>query len=154
MKKIIELTTPVKAFAAMLFAGFICLYMVGGVIYANFVDASFDYTISFIHLLKGIGFSTLLSLLWGICFSDVVIKKWKFFHRYLLFDSLAGIVLVTLLLISYFTSMDWLALWFIVAIIISIFTVVLALLREFHFRKTGAQYTELLRIYQANQLIE
>ena len=154
MKKIIELTTPIKAFAAMLFAGFICLYMAGGVLYVNFVDTSFDYTISFIHLLKGIGFSTLLSLLWGISFSDVVIKKWKFFHRYLLFDFSLLILAALSFLISSLISIEWSALWLISAIILYIFAAVLALLCELHFRKTGDQYTELLKIYQANQQIE
>ena len=154
MKKIIELTTPIKAFAAMLFAGFVILYMVGGVLYANFLDTSYDYTISFVLILLSIGFSTLLSLLWGICFSDVVIKKWRFIYRYLLFGFSALVLLGLSFVVSSLMSIERPMLWLIVALVIGIFAIVLAFLREWYFRKTGEHYTELLKLYQSNHQLE
>ena len=154
MKKLIVLSTLIKAFAAMLFAGFVVLYMVGGVLYAYFVDSAFDYTISFIHLLLSIGFSTLLALFWGICFSDVVIKKWRFFFRYLLFDFLALLLLATSFIVSSRVAIEWSILWLFVACVITLFSIVLALLREWYFRKTGEHYTELLKLYQSNHRLE
>ena len=154
MKKFITLTTLIKAFAAMLFAGFVVLYIVVGVLYAAVVDTSFDYTISFVLLLLGIGFSTLLSLLWGICFSDVVIKKWRFIYRYLLFDFSALVLLGLSFVASSLMSIERPMLWLIVAWVIAIFACVLALLREWYFRKTGEHYTELLKLYQSNHQLE
>jgi len=154
MKKIIELTTPIKTFAAMLFAGFICLYIVGGFIYASFIDNSFPYAISFVHLLKGIGFTMVTSILWGGCLSDVVIKKWTFFKRQILFK----VSLAILLAFSFFTfsiiETDWEILWLIVAGILVAFVIVLSYISEWYFRKTSKRYTELLKIYQSSNQFE
>lgn len=154
MKKLIGLTTPIKAFAAMLFAGFIILYMIGGLLYAAFQETSFDYTISYVHLLQSLVFSMLISLLWGICFSDVVIKKGCFWLRQLLFD----LSLALLLLLCFFTlsviSANSNTLWFVVAGVIIAFTIVLSILSEWYFKKRGVHYTALLRLYQAKQQLK
>ena len=154
MRKLIELTTPIKTFAAMLFAGFISLYIFGGVVYAAFVDDSFSYTISFIHLLQGIGFTMLISLLWGLCFSDVVIKKWTFFKRQVLFKmSLAILVALCIVMFSIIET-EWAILWLNVAGVIVVFVIVLSYLSEWYFRKTSIRYTELLKIYQSKNQFE
>ena len=149
MKKIIELTTIIKSFAAMLFAGFVCLYIFIGIVYAAFVDDSFTYAISFVHLLKGIGLATLISLTWGLCFSDVVIKKRTFLKRQILFK----VSLAILLAFSFYTftviESGWAILWLIVAGTIIAFVIVLSYLSEWYFRKTSKRYTELLKIYQS-----
>jgi len=150
MKKFLVLTTTLKAFAAMLFAGFICLYIVGGIIYASFVDDTFGYTISFVHLLLSIGFSVIISLLWGICFGHMIIKKWRFLFRYLLFDLLLVALLALCIFSSSFISTQWNTLWLIIAVIMVAFVMVLSVISEWYFKKTGKQYTELLKIYQAN----
>ena len=154
MKKIIELTTPIKAFAAMLFAGFICLYIVGGVLYSAFLDSSFDHTISFVHLLQGLVFSMLISLLWGICFSDVVIKKWRFFLRHLLFVLSLAILLALCFFMFSVISTEWSTLWLVVAGVMIAFAIVLSILSEWYFKKTGEHYTELLKLYQANHQLK
>jgi len=150
MKKFIALVTTLKAFAAMLFAGFICLYIAGGVVYATFVDATFEYTISFIHLVQSIGFSVVLSLLWGVCFGHMVIKKWKFISRHLLFDLSLALLLTVCFFFFSVISTGWNTLWLISASVMVVFVIVLSVVSEWYFKKTGEQYTELLKIYQAN----
>ena len=154
MKRIIELTTPIKTFAAMLFAGFICLYIFSGIVYAAFIYDAFAYTISFVHLLKGIGLTMLISLSWGLCLSDVIIKKWSFFKRQILFKLLLAILLA----FSFFTfsviETEWEILWLVVAVTIVLFVITLSYLSEWYFRKTSKRYTELLKIYQSENQFE
>jgi len=150
MKKLIELMVPVKSFAAMLFAGFVCLYIFGGFVYGAFIDETFVYSISFWHLIAGIGFSMGLSLLWGFTFSDVVIKKWSFVKREMLF-----VLLVVLFGVAGFIKMQVIFaspgqdLLLIVAGVVLVFVIVLSLLSEWYFRKTSLRYTAMLKLYQA-----
>ena len=154
MKRIIELTTPIKAFAAMLFAGFICLYIFGGFLYATFLDTSFDYAISFIHLIQGIGFAMVISLLWGIFFSTVIIKKWSFILRQLLFDFSLAILFILCIFMFSVISTEWNLLWLTVAGVMIIFVIVLSIISEWYFKRTGEQYTELLKLYQSNHQLK
>jgi len=154
MKKVIELTTPIKTFAAMLFAGFICLYIIGGILYAGFVDDSFTYSISFTHLLKGIGFTLIISLLWGLCFSDVVIKKWAFFKKQILFKLLLAVLLACCFFMFSIVETNWSALWLVVAGTMTVFVIVLSYLSEWYFRKTSKQYTELLKVHQTKIAVD
>jgi len=149
MKKFIALTTTLKAFAAMLFAGFICLYMVGGVGYAILIDGAFDFTISFIHLVMAIGFTMSVSLLWGVCFGHVVIKDWAFASRYALFVFTLVILLATTFFYFSFLTTPWNLLWLTAATLIVAFVMVLSVVSEWYFKKTGEHYTDVLRIYQS-----
>jgi len=154
MKKFIELTTIVKTFAAMLFAGFVCLYIFGGIMYAIFVDDSFTYSISFIHLVKSIIFAMLISVLWGVSFSDVVIKKCPFYKRQILFKvSLALLFAFCFIMFSIIES-NWEIIWLVIAGIMIVFVVVLSYLSEWYFRKTSVRYTEILKIYQSKNQFE
>ena len=133
----------------MLFAGFICLYIFGGIVYGALIDSSFDYTISFVHLAMGIGFTLTISLLWGLFFGQVVIKDLEFLLRYLLFDVSVGALLLSCFFLFSITSMEGSVLWFVVASVIVIFVVVLAALSWWYFNKTGEHYTDLLKAYQS-----
>ena len=152
MKKIIEWSALLKTLAAMLFAGFICLYIVGGILYAWFIDESFPYTISFVHLLKSIGYATVISLLWGLCFGGIVIRKWSFWKRQLLFKlSLAALFTSSVFLLRAVES-EWKILWLTVAGVITLFAIVLSYVSEWYFRKTSKEYTEVLKVYQLKNL--
>ena len=154
MKKIIELTTIIKTFAAMLFAGFVCLYIFGGIMYAIFIDESFTYAISFIHLVKSIIFAMLISVLWGVSFSAVVIKKWPFYKRQILFKvSLALLFAFCFFMFSIIES-SWEIIWLVIAGIMIVFVVILSYLSEWYFRKTSVRYTEMLKIYQSKNQFE
>lgn len=149
MKKFITMTATLKAFAAMLFAGFICLYMIGGVGYSMFIDGAFDFTISFIHLVMAIGFTMSVSLLWGVCFGHVVIKKRAFVSRYALFVFMLVMMLAITFLYFSFLTTPWNPLWLTTATLIVAFVMVLSVVSEWYFKKTGEHYTDVLRIYQS-----
>jgi len=148
MRKLIALTVPIKTFAAMLFAGFICLYIFSGIMYATFINETFAYSISFLHLLKGIGFTMLVSLLWGLAFSDTVIKKWSFLKREILFIASLSLLSILFLVMFQVIETEWSTLWLTVAGTIVIFVIVLSQLSEWYFRKTSHHYTNLLKVYQ------
>jgi len=153
MKKLIELMIPVKSFAAMLFAGFVCLYMAGGVFVATFIDGDFSYSITFLHLIFGIGFTMAISLLWGVAFSNTVIKKWSFAKREFIFVVLlAALAAGGMLKIKWFFASEWTPLLLVVAGAILGFVIVLSLVSEWYFQKTSIRYTSMLKAYQADNL--
>jgi hypothetical protein len=80
MKKIMAFVLPIKAMAAMIFAGFICLYMISGILYAVVTGVEFNYMIPFAFVFQGLGLSVLISILWELFFGNTVIKKWRFFY--------------------------------------------------------------------------
>ena len=147
MKKLINLSIPLKAFASMIFAGILVLYMVSGVAYTTFTGAYFDYAIPFAFVIQGAVLSMLISVLWGIFLSDVLIKKWRFALRLTLFAA----SLLPLLALCFFTFMtipaDWTVPWLLALAGIAKFVIFLALLHEWHYKKTGARYTQALQQY-------
>ena len=149
MNKIIRFSIPFKAFASMLFAGIIVLYMVTGTIFAAVTGEDFSYSIPFIFILQGLGLSVLVSLLWALFFDNAIIKKLRFFTRHLLFE----LSLLVLLAICFFTFLAiptaWAKLWLIAIVAVSVFVLVLFGLCEMYFKKTGKRYTEILKAYQA-----
>ena len=150
IKQFTEFYTPLKAFTALLFAGFMGIYMIGGLVYAHFFNYQFDYMISFAHLLQSFVFIILVSSIWGVCFSRTFIKKWKFFKRHLLFDLLLGVLFIGCFLLFSIISPDRNTLWLVVSGIHISYMIILSLIVEWYFVKTGERYTELLKIYQAN----
>jgi len=149
MNKLMKFTIPFKTFASMVFAGIMILYMVSSFLYATVTGVEFDYTIPFIFILQGLGLSVMISLLWGLFFSNVLIKKWRFFTRHILFE----LSLIILLAICFFTFLaiptDWAKLWLIVIGIVSVFVIVLFGICEMYYKKTGKRYTEILKAYQS-----
>lgn len=148
MKKLLDLSTPVKAFASMLFAGFICLYLIIGILYRHFFDSGFLLSMSFGQLLTGILFTAMAAVSWGFCYSRVFLKKWVFLKRYLLF-----IVLILSSAASQFFVFaggyfNWPAPWFFVVGLVSLFVILLSYFSERHFRKISIDYTKSLRLYQ------
>jgi hypothetical protein len=150
MKKIMAFVLPIKAMAAMIFAGFICLYMISGVLYAVVTGVEFNYMIPFVFVLQGLGLSVLISVLWEIFFGNAIIKKWRFFLRHLMF----GISLLALLAICFLTFLavptEWAKLWLITAGIAAVGVITISGIGEMYYRKTGKRYTEILKTYKTN----
>jgi len=148
MKKLVALSIPLKAFASMIFAGIIILYMVSGFAYTTITGNAFDYAIPFAFVIQGALLSTIISLLWGVFLSDVIIKKWRFAKRCIMFM----LSLILFLALCFFTFLaipaDWTMPWFIALLAVSVFVVILAILSETYFRKTGEHYTQVLKAYQ------
>jgi hypothetical protein len=151
MKKLIEFAIPFKAFAAMLFAGLIMLYMVSGVIFVMVTGEAFDYSIPFIFVLQGVGFSVLASLLWSVFYTNVFIRKWRFFLRHIMFE-LSLVALFAVCILTFFAvPTAWGFLWLIVTGFVTIFVIILFGLSEMYYRKTGRLYTEKLKLYKEMQ---
>jgi len=147
MKKLIQLSIPLKAFASMIFAGILVLYMVSGVAYTTFTGADFDYAIPFAFIIQGAVLSMLISVLWSVFLDDVLIKRWRFAVRLTLF----AVSLLPLMALCFFTFMtipaDWTVPWLLALAGISKFVIFLAFLHEYHYKKTGERYTQALQQY-------
>jgi len=152
MKKIIEIVMPFKSFTAMVFSGFMILYMIGAIIYSVITGHVFDYSIPFAFVLQSIGLSVIISILWGVFFSKTIIKKWRFFLRHIVFE-LSLFSMLGLYFLTFFNvSSEETKLWFFVAVIVAFFIILLTSICEMYFRKTGKDYTEMLKIYKKNNL--
>ena len=152
MRKLMVFVMPLKGFAAMIFAGSICLYMIGSVLYAVVMGDEFNYAIPFIFVLQGLGLSILISILWGVFFSNVVIKRWRFFLRHIVFV-LSLLALLTICFLTFLTiPTDWSKLWLITVAILAIGITLISILCEMYFRKTGRRYTEILKTYKESIL--
>jgi hypothetical protein len=152
MKKIMAFELPIKAMAAMIFAGFICLYMISGILYAVVTGMEFNYTIPFVFVLQGLGLSVLISILWELFFGNIIIKKWRFFLRHLMFEiSLVGLLAVCFLTFLAIPT-DWAKLWLIVVGIVAVGVITISSIGEMYYKKTGKRYTEILKTYKTNIL--
>ena len=148
MNKLVKFSIPFKAFGAIIFSGLIILYMVTVFIYKNVTGVELDYNIPFILVIQGIGLSVLISLLWSLFFSNVIIKKWRFFIRHILFE-LSMLVLVAISILTFLAIPTNLTkLWLIAVVAVSVFVIILFGICEMYYKKTGKRYTEILKAYQ------
>ncbi|MCL2592828.1 MAG: hypothetical protein FWD82_05625 [Defluviitaleaceae bacterium] len=148
MKKLVEITQPIKAFAAIMFAGLICLYMVSGILYAFFTGAEISHSIPFVFIIQGMGLTLAIAILRELVFADFIIKKWRFFQRVIAFSILLIILLGICTLTFLAIPTEWSALWLISASILALGVTVISGISEIYYRKTGAWYNEMLRVYK------
>jgi len=151
MKKFMSFILRIKTFAAMLFSGVICLYVVSGYLYATFIGP-FNFTIPFIFVLEGLALSALTSILWGVFFTDEIIKKWRYFPRLVLFSISLFVLLSACFFIFFAFHTNWAKLWWIVIGAFAAGVICLSVLCEIYFRVTGKRYTELLKSYKNDLL--
>ncbi|MCL1842468.1 MAG: hypothetical protein FWF79_01510 [Defluviitaleaceae bacterium] len=148
MKKLIAISMPIKAFAAMVFAGIMILYMVSSVAYGIITGEAAEYAIPFVFVVQGALLATVISALWSVFLGDALIKKWRFSKRLIMFK----LSLVPFLALCFFTFLaipdGWTMPWFISILAVSVFVVILAMLSEVYFKKTGERYTEALKQYK------
>ncbi|MCL2655501.1 MAG: hypothetical protein FWD65_07425 [Coriobacteriia bacterium] len=151
MKTFMREVLAAKTLAAMIFAGFMCGYMVAGYLYAVvFPRASFNFTVPFIFVLEGVALSVVVAVLWRLLISDDAPVKWRFPARLILFALLLATALVACVLVFFPFPTYWAKLWWIVIGCVTAAIGVLAVIGELYARITGKRYTEVLRKYQAN----
>ena len=153
IRRLMEIFMPLKMFASAIFAGLMILYMVSGVGFAFFTgEEGFNYSIPFAFVLQGLLLSALISLLWGVLFSDVFIKKWRRFPRLIVFSFSLTALLVVCVMTFIAIPTDWANLWLITCGCIGFGLIVFAFVNEVRFKATGRRYTEVLNKYKAENL--
>ena len=150
MKKLVEFVMPIKIFAAMIFFGLIVLYVISGIINAVILGEAIEYAIPFVFVFQSMGLSIVISLLWALFFNNVVIKKWRFLHRYILFAMSILILLVACFFTFLAAPTEWAKAWFFVTMVVFIGTTIFFSLNELYYKKTGEQYMEILNTYKKN----
>jgi hypothetical protein len=149
MQKLMNFVMPLKMFASAIFTGIIILYMVSGVAYAFFTGEAFEFAVPFVFVLQGLLLAALISFMWGVIISDTIIKKWRYFPRFILFSfsvmALLGVCYLTFLAIP--TEWSWF--WLITNGIVGLGMIKLSVLSEIYFKRTGRRYTEALRNFQS-----
>ena len=151
MKKLIAFVMPIKFIAGGVLAGLIGFYMVVGTLYAHFTEAKFEYSIPFAFILQGAVLAIVIAILWEVFFGEMVIKKWRFFKRALMFNFSLVFLIVICFLTSFVLPTDWAHLWLIGAVILTLGISVMSGLNEIYYRKTGSRYNEMLQIYKEKQ---
>ena len=150
MKKLIAFVMPMKLIAGGVLFGFIGFYMVVGILHARFTGAEFAHSIPFAFIWQGAILAVAIAILWEVSFGEVIIKKWRFFKRALLFN----ISLISLIVICFFMSFalptDWAYLWLISVVSIGLGVAIMSSLNELYYKKTGERYVEILNAYKKN----
>ena len=149
MERLIDFSLPLKSFAAMIFAGFMCLYMAAGFLYAAITGNPFEYAIPFAFVIQGAVLSLLISCLWGLFLSEAVIQKRRYFSRIVMFALSLAALLSAYSLAFLAMPAKWADLWLISTGGVGAFVVVLAVISEMYFRATGKRYTKILESYKA-----
>ncbi|MCL2405488.1 MAG: hypothetical protein FWC92_08075 [Defluviitaleaceae bacterium] len=148
MKKLIATVIPLKLIAGGILFGLIGFYMVVGTLYARLTSADFEYSVPFAFIIQGAVLAIAIAVLWEVFFGENVITKWRFFRRAIAFN----FALIVLVAICYLTSFalptGWEHLWLIGTAVITLGIAVMSGLNEIYYRKTGARYNEMLRIYK------
>jgi len=148
MKKLITFVMPMKLIAGGVLFGLIAFYMVVGAIYAWFTGAEFEYSIPFAFIWQGAALAVAIAVLWEVFFGEMIIKKWRFFKRAIVFN----ISLIALIAICFLTSFalptDWAYLWLIGVGVITLGIAVMSGLNELYYKKTGERYVEILNAYK------
>jgi uncharacterized membrane protein YfcA len=148
MKKLMAVVLPMKNFAAMIFTGFIALYLVTGTLYAVCANAEFDFKIPFVFVLEGMALSLIISALWSALFSEK--RKCRAYIRLIAFAAaLAASVIAGAFAFPVIPD-RWSALWVAVTCCIVLGVIVMAILGEAYYRREGKRYTKALREFQAN----
>ena len=148
MKKLIYWAVPVKSLTAMIFAGFIILYMIVGFLYAFITGEPFEYAIPFMFAIQAAALSVIISVLYTLIFSDVIIKKTRYFLRLIIFAVTLLPVFGICLFAFYDASTEWTKLWLIIGGLIIIGMIIISVLFEIYFKLIGKHYTDILQEYK------
>jgi len=140
-----------KTLAALLFAGFICAYIVAAYLYAAVIGEPSTFSLPFIFIYEALGLSVVIAVLWRVLFNEQRAQKRRFFPRLIIFAVLLMLALVVCLLIFFPFHTNWAKLWLLVAGAVVGVVILLSIVAELYLRQTGRRYTELLREYQAKR---
>jgi len=148
MKRLVEITQPIKMFAGAMFAGLICLYMISSILYTFFTGEEVTSSIPFTFVVQGLVLTLVIAILREVILGEFVIKKWRFFSRIVVFC----IAMLMLLAISAFTFLaiptELAYLWLASASALALGVTVIFGVSEIYYRKTGKWYNEVLRNYK------
>jgi len=148
MRKMTEFVMPIKVFAAMMFFGLIILYVIGGMLHNVLTGEVIEYAVPFIFVFQSAGLSIAIAAIWVLFFNESIIKKWRFFPRYILF----ALSTMAVLAISFFTFLnvpsEWSTSLLIATLTIFIGTTIFLSINELYYRKTGERYVEILNVYK------
>ena len=148
MEKLVNFAMPLKMFGAAIFSGFVILYMLTGILYAHVTGSEFVYAVPFVFIFQGLILAALISLLWGVLFSDILIKKWRCFPRLLLF-SLSLMALMAVCVLTFVAiPTEWASLWLITNGGVGLGLIIFAIVNEARLKATGKRYTEILKQFQ------
>jgi hypothetical protein len=149
MKKLFYWSVPIKSFAAMIFAGFIILYMIIVTIYAVITGEAFEYAIPFMFAIQAVAVSVVISILWTIIFSDIIIKKMRYFLRLIIFSAALLPVFALSFLVLFVSHADCIKLWLVILGAMILGLIIISLLFETYFKLIGKRYTEMLKDYKS-----
>ena len=146
MKKLFYYTVPVKSFTALIFAGFIILYMITGFLYAFITGEAFEYAIPFVFAIQAAALSVIISVLGFFIFGDIIIKKMRNYLRLIIF----ALILLPVFALCFwvFYIIGWTNLWFIIGGFMIIGLIIISVLFEIYFKLIGKRYTEMLNFYK------
>ena len=144
MKKLLLWSVPVKSLAALLFAGFIFLYMIAGSFHSIVSDEIFEFAIPFSFAIQSAVLSVVIALLYALMFSEVVIRKMRYFQRIAIF------VVILIPILAFHVWLFYSTIWLIVAVGIGIGIMVGAFVLDRYFRLIGKKYTNALESFKAN----
>jgi len=150
MKKIFYWSVPIKSFTAMIFAGFIILYMITGTFYSFITSEPFEFAIPFMFAIQSVILSIIISVLWIFIFSEIFIKTMRYFLRLIIFSLTLLPVFAVFLLVIFAVPADWTKLWLVITGLIFIGLIIISLLFECYFRLIGKRYTDILKDYKLN----
>jgi len=143
MKKILFWSVPIKSLAAMIFAGFIIIYMIARSLYALIAGGNHEYVIPFAFAIHSAVLSVVIAVLCALIFSEGIIKKMRYYKRVAIF-----IAVLTPLLVVH-TWLFFSLMWVIVAGAVGIGVIVGMVIVDRYFKLLGRQYTDVLESYKA-----
>jgi hypothetical protein len=92
----------------------------------------------------------MISLLWGVLFSDAIIKKWRRFQRLIAF-SVSFMALLSVCVLTFMAiPTDWAQIWLITNGCVGLGLILFAIANEARLKATGRRYTEVLDRFKAN----
>lgn len=144
MKKLLLWSVPVKSLAAMLFAGFIFLYMMVGGFHAFMTEEIFEFSIPFAFTVQSAMLSALIAMLYASIFSEVIIKKMRYFRRMVIF------LLVLTPLLAVHVWLFYSIIWMIIAVAIGVGILVGSLVLDKYFKLVGKKYTNALEAFKTS----
>jgi len=152
MKKLLLWSVPFKSLSAMIFAGFIILYILTGSAYSFFISEAFEYSIPFAFAIQSAALSIVMSIMCALIFSDIFIKKMRYFQRVVIFVIALLPVLALSLLLFFSVPEELTILWLIIAGMILVGIIIVSFIFETYFKMVGKQYTEILRNYKSSMI--
>ena len=119
-----------KSFAALVFAGFTCAYMVVGPLAGLITKQHFSASMPFIFILQGLGLAVIVAILRDHLFDGPNVAKMHMVVRAVIYGVVMVVALGICLLLFFPFHTDWAKLWLIVAFLVLAGVLALFILSE------------------------